>query len=93
MAVSGVLRVIITARLLVVISCGPTEVGMSKGTVILFIWLLIGAAAAGQRGYFSSSKTVNCNTGATIALTVAAGALNYVGIDPTISCSLPKPSS
>ena len=26
---------------------------MSKGTVILFLWLIIGAAAAGQRGYFS----------------------------------------
>ena len=64
---------------------------MSKGTLILFIWLIIGAAACGQRGYFSS-KNVNCTQGATMALTVAAGPLNYVGLNPKISCSAPKPS-
>lgn len=64
---------------------------MSKGTVILFIWLIIGAAASGQRGYFSS-KDLNCSQGATIALTIAAGPLNYVGLNPKISCSAPKPS-
>jgi hypothetical protein len=64
---------------------------MSKGTLILFIWLIIGAAAAGQRGYFSSS-TFGCTQGATIALTVAAGPLNYVGLNPSMSCSTPKPA-
>jgi hypothetical protein len=64
---------------------------MSKGTVILFLWLIIGAAAAGQRGYFSAS-TLGCTQGATIALTVAAGPLNYVGLDPKISCATPKPT-
>jgi hypothetical protein len=65
---------------------------MSKGTVILFLWLLIGAAAAGQRGYFGD-KTLGCTQGATMALTIVAGPLNYVGLDPQIACSTPKPSS
>jgi hypothetical protein len=64
---------------------------MGKGTLILFIWLIIGAAAAGQRGYFSSSN-FGCTQGATIALTVAAGPLNYVGLNPSMSCSAPHPT-
>jgi hypothetical protein len=63
---------------------------MSKGTLILFIWLIIGAAAAGQRGYFNSSP--GCTGGATIAVTIAAGPLNYVGLDPKISCAEPHPT-
>jgi hypothetical protein len=64
---------------------------MSKGTLILFVWLLIGAAAAGQRGYFTT-KNFGCGAGATIGVTIAAGPLNYVGIDPSIACGWPKPS-
>jgi hypothetical protein len=65
---------------------------MSKGTVIvLFLWRIIGAAAAGQRGYFSS-PSLGCTQGATIALTIVAGPLNYVGLDPKVSCTAPKPS-
>ena len=63
---------------------------MSKGTLILFIWILIGAAAAGQRGYYSAPN-LGCTEGATIALTIAAGPLNYVGLDPKISCAVPTP--
>lgn len=65
---------------------------MSKKTLILLAWLLIGAAAAGQRGLFSSNSSLNCSSGATIALTMAAGPLNYVGLDPSVACSLPKPA-
>jgi len=64
---------------------------MSKGTVILFLWLIIGAAAAGQRGYFSASN-ITCSQGATMALTIVAGPLNYVGLDPKIACTAPRPS-
>jgi hypothetical protein len=64
---------------------------MSKGTFFLFLWLIIGAAAAGQRGYFGGAN-LGCTQGATIALTVAAGPLNYVGIDPKISCTTPRQS-
>ena len=63
---------------------------MSKGTLILFIWILIGAAAAGQRGYYSAPN-LGCTEGATIALTIAAGPLNYIGLDPKISCAVPTP--
>jgi hypothetical protein len=65
---------------------------MSKGTLILFIWILIGAAAAGQRGYFGISK-FGCTQGATVAVTIAAGPLNYIGLNPQINCTTPKPSS
>jgi hypothetical protein len=64
---------------------------MSKGTIILFVWLIIGAAAAGQRGYFGGHG-FGCTEGATIAVTIAAGPLNYVGLDPQISCAAPKPT-
>lgn len=63
---------------------------MSKGTLILFVWLIIGAAAAGQRGYFSSPN-LGCSQGATIALTIVAGPLNYVGLNPKISCTISLP--
>ena len=62
---------------------------MSRGTVILFIWLLGGVAAAGQRGYFDLNN-INCSQGATMALTIVAGPLNYVGLDPRINCTAPK---
>ena len=65
---------------------------MSKGTLILFLWLIIGAAAAGQRGYFGASN-FGCTQGATVAVTIAAGPLNYIGLNPTIGCTTPKPSS
>ncbi len=65
---------------------------MSKRTLILFLWLIIGAAAAGQRGYFNGA-TVGCSDGATIAVTIMAGPLNYLGMNPMVSCTLPKPSS
>ena len=64
---------------------------MSRKTWILFIWLIIGAVAAGQRGYFGHAPT-NCTVGATIAITIVAGPLNYVGIDPHIACNPPKPA-
>jgi len=61
------------------------------GTLILFVWLIFGAVAAGQRGYYSL-PSVGCTQGLTIAATIAAGPLNYFGLDPVISCSAPKPA-
>jgi len=60
-------------------------------SLILTIWLIIGAAAAGQRHYFSGSIT-NCAKAGTIAVTILAGPLNYVGVNPKISCAVPRPS-
>jgi hypothetical protein len=64
---------------------------MRIGSVVLLIWLIIGAIAAGQRGYYGSSPE-NCARAGTIAVTIAAGPLNYVGVNPKVSCHLPQPS-
>ncbi|MBP1053809.1 hypothetical protein J6397_26975 [Rhodococcus qingshengii] len=61
-------------------------------TLIVLIWLIVGAVAAGQRGYYSSSPT-NCAGVGTIALTVIAGPLNYFGVNPKVTdCTLPQPT-
>jgi hypothetical protein len=62
---------------------------MRIGTIVIIIWLVIGAIAAGQRHYYNSSNP-NCARTGTIVLTVIAGPLNYVGVNPQVSC--PKPS-
>jgi hypothetical protein len=65
---------------------------MRIGTLIIVVWLVIGALAAAQRGYFSSSDT-NCAKAGTIAVTVVAGPLNYVGVNPKVKdCNVPQPS-
>ena len=64
---------------------------MRLGVVLLVIWLIIGALAAGQRGYYGSSST-NCARLGTVLVTILAGPLNYVGANPKVSCRLPKPS-
>ena len=65
---------------------------MKIGSVILVVWLVIGALAAYQRNYFSS-ETANCAQIGTVLLTVVAGPLNYVGLNPKVDCpSLPQPS-
>jgi hypothetical protein len=58
---------------------------MRLGSIILLIWLLIGAIAAGQRHYYSTSSA-NCAGAGTIAITILAGPLNYIGVNPKLSC-------
>jgi hypothetical protein len=67
------------------------EVAVHIPTIVLVIWLIIGAIAAGQRHDYSSAAS-NCNQAGTIAVTIVAGPLNYLGIDPKISCHVPQPS-
>ena len=64
---------------------------MRIGSIILLVWLIIGAIAAGQRGYYSSSRE-GCAHGGTIAVTVLARPLNYVGVNPKVHCTVPQPS-
>ena len=64
---------------------------MRIGTVVLVIWLVIGAIAAGQRHYYSSGSQ-NCAGAGTVLVTILAGPLNYVGVNPKVSCHLPQPS-
>ena len=59
---------------------------MRIGTVLLVVWLVIGAIAGGQRHYYSSSDP-NCGKTSTIAVTVLAGPLNYAGLNPKVSCT------
>jgi hypothetical protein len=61
--------------------------------IILVIWLIIGALAGLQRGYYSSAKD-NCASVGTITVTILAGPLNYVGANPKVhSCNdVPQPS-
>jgi hypothetical protein len=63
------------------------------GTVVVVVWLLIGLAAAIQRDYFRGSEA-NCAELGNIAVTVVAGPLNYVGVNPKIKCEVevPQPS-
>jgi hypothetical protein len=63
----------------------------SIGGFLILIWLIIGAVAAGQRGYFGGSEA-NCAKAGTIAVTVLAGPLNYAGVNPKIKCNLPEPT-
>jgi ABC-type dipeptide/oligopeptide/nickel transport system permease subunit len=61
------------------------------GGVIVVIWLLIGVIAAAQRGYFSGSQD-NCAKAGTTIVTIVAGPLNYIGVNPKINCQVPQPS-
>ncbi|GAA5191909.1 hypothetical protein GCM10023322_50350 [Rugosimonospora acidiphila] len=59
--------------------------------VVIVIWLIIGAVAAGQRGYFGDSKT-NCAKAGNTVLTIISGPLNYIGVNPKVNCHTPQPS-
>ncbi|WP_040787862.1 hypothetical protein [Nocardia paucivorans] len=69
-----------------------TYAGSRFLSVIVLIWLVAGLVAAGQRGYFSAAPET-CPGLATLAATVLAGPLNYMGVNPQIGdCNLPEPS-
>ena len=57
---------------------------MRLGSVILVIWLVIGAIAAGPRGYYT--KLPGCASAGTVIVTILAGPLNYAGVNPKVSC-------
>jgi len=58
---------------------------------LIVIWLVIGAVAAWQRDYFSGSST-NCAEVSTTVVTILAGPLNYLGVNPKVDCQVPQPS-
>lgn len=57
---------------------------MRLGSVILVIWLIIGLIATAQRNYFNDK--VSCANAGTVIATILAGPLNYVGVNPKVSC-------
>jgi hypothetical protein len=65
---------------------------MRLAAVIVVAWLIIGVAATVQRGYLKSNNATCARTG-TVAGTIVVGPLNYVGVNPKITCHVPKPST
>jgi hypothetical protein len=61
--------------------------------LIVIVWLVIGVLAAWQRGYFGDDRDVTCKTTSDTALTIVAGPLNYVGVNPKVKCNIPQPSN
>jgi hypothetical protein len=61
--------------------------------LIVVVWLVIGVVAAFQRGYFGDNRDVNCKTTSDTALTIVAGPLNYMGVNPKVQCNVPQPSN
>ena len=60
-------------------------------TVVVLVWLVIGVVAVIQRGYLGSSSQ-SCAHFSTVAVTVVAGPLNYLGVNPKVTCVVPQPS-
>ena len=58
-------------------------------TLVVVAWLVIGALAAWQRGYFGEDREVSCKSAGDTTLTIVAGPLNYVGANPKVDCDLP----
>ncbi len=66
---------------------------MKLGSIVVIIWLVLGTFAAFQRDYLTGDNT-SCAKAGTIAVTILAGPLNYLGANPKVrDCDLPKPSS
>jgi len=65
---------------------------MRIGSLVLVVWLVIGGIAAAQRDYFKGHNP-SCAKAGTIAVTVLAGPLNYLGVNPKVhNCTVPQPS-
>jgi hypothetical protein len=63
--------------------------------LVVIAWLVIGVIAAGQRGYFGDGQDVSCKEFSDTALTIVAGPLNYMGVNPKVECEdvdVPEPS-
>ena len=62
--------------------------------IVIVVWLVIGAAAAWQRGYFGDDREVSCKSTGDTVLTILAGPLNYLGANPKVDCNVtvPQPS-
>ncbi|HTZ94316.1 MAG TPA: hypothetical protein VMB74_18140 [Streptosporangiaceae bacterium] len=58
--------------------------------ILLVVWVVIGLFAGLQRHYYSGN--VSCAKAGTVAATIAAGPLNYVGANPKVNCTVPQPS-
>ena len=65
---------------------------MRIGSIVLIAWLVIGVFAAFQRDYLKGGDT-SCAKAGTVVVTVIAGPLNYLGVNPKVkNCTIPQPS-
>lgn len=64
----------------------------SIGGVIVLLWLILGGVAAYERGYFKDSGDASCAEAGTVIVTVVAGPLNWMGVNPKVTCNIPEPS-
>ena len=70
--------------------------GAKIGSLLVTVWLVIGALAAYQRDYFEGdwNEQQNCARFTTTVVTILAGPLNYTGLDPKLGCpDAPEPST
>ena len=63
--------------------------GTSIGGLIILLWLVIGGVAAYERGYFKNNGDTSCAKAGTVVVTVIAGPLNWLGVNPKIKCDVP----
>ena len=54
--------------------------------ILLIIWLILGASAANDRGYFNTGAHRDCEFIGSALLTVVAGPLNFTGLRPKAYC-------
>ena len=66
--------------------------GTSIGGLIILLWLVIGGVAAYERGYFKDNGDTSCAKAGTVVVTIVAGPLNWLGVNPKIKCDVPEPS-
>ena len=64
--------------------------GSSIIGILLAIWLVIGFVAALQRGYFGDDREVSCKSVGDTVLTIGAGPLNYMGVNPKVDGEIPE---
>ena len=60
--------------------------------IVAAAWLVVGGVAADQRGDFAYGAA-SCSSLGEISLTMAAGPLNFQGVNPEVSCSVPGSSA
>jgi hypothetical protein len=62
--------------------------------IVVIVWLVIGVLAAFQRGYLTDKNDVSCRSFGDTAVTIIAGPLNYLGVNPKVDCNVkvPQPS-
>ncbi|WP_433826354.1 hypothetical protein ACQP2E_30325 [Actinoplanes sp. CA-015351] len=65
---------------------------MRIGAVIVVIWLVLGVVAAFERGYFKDSGDASCAEAGTVIVTTLAGPLNWMGVNPKITCDVDVPA-